>query len=418
MSAGASTQKYGTILTAAGRAAIANAVATNTLVELKYIALGDGGGGEYYPGESQTALRNQVYQMPANSVSIDAENPNWIVIEGMAPESAGGFTIREVAIKGADGTVLAIGSYPSSYKPKLEEGSAVGLGLKIILEITNADVVSMNIDPSTVYATIAYVDKKVSGHAKETNAHGGTYQKTPNRLMLRNKDGRCQVAEPQEGADAANKEWLERKLADAMNSLTDKLSNGRAYPGKIELLADPYDELPPGYYACYGARYALETPQGQALQSLSPRLRSILGITVTAAGINVPQMKGYFLRAVDGITRLPGSIEQDAARPVTASARSSASGGGTVSFTGKFSAYKAGNGTDQPASGVFSETRLWAGGYDGGSGPIAIYNIGMNASASVSAPTVSTTITINQANQADENRPLNIGMTPAIYLAV
>ncbi len=195
-------------------------------------------------------------------------------------------------------------------------------------------------------------------------------------------------------------------------------TRGRAYPGKIELLADPYDELPTGYYACYGARYALSTPQGQALQSLSPRLRSILGITVTAAGINVPQMKGYFLRAVDGITRLPGSIEQDAARPVTASARSSASGGGTVSFTGKFSAYKAGNGTDQPASGVFSETRLWAGGYDGGSGPIAIYNIGMNASASVSAPTVSTTITINQANQADENRPINMGMTPAIYLAV
>ncbi len=60
MSAGTTTQKYGTILTATGKAAIANAVATNTLIALKYIALGDGGGSEYYPGESQTALKNQV----------------------------------------------------------------------------------------------------------------------------------------------------------------------------------------------------------------------------------------------------------------------------------------------------------------------------------------------------------------------
>ncbi len=54
MSAGDTKQRYGTILTATGKAAIANAVATNTLVDFRFIALGDGGGSEYYPGESQT----------------------------------------------------------------------------------------------------------------------------------------------------------------------------------------------------------------------------------------------------------------------------------------------------------------------------------------------------------------------------
>ena len=226
MSASATTQKYGTILTAAGKAAVANAVVTNTLIEIKHIALGTGAGSEYYPTESQTALKNQVYQMEANSVYVDADNPNWIVVEGLIPESAGGWTIREAAIKMADGTVFAIGSYPSSYKPKLEEGSAVGIGFKFIMQVTNADVVSMNIDPSTVYATIQYVDKSISNHASQTNVHGGTYLVTPNRLMLRNDDGRCQVEAPIEPKDAANKEWTEEALNDAVDALSGLFGSG------------------------------------------------------------------------------------------------------------------------------------------------------------------------------------------------
>ncbi len=208
MSAGETKQKYGTILTATGKAAIANAVATDTLIGIKYIALGDGGGSEYYPGESQTALKNQVYQMPANSVYVDPDNKNWIVVEGLIPESAGGFTIREAAVKTETGAVIAVGSYPASYKPKLEEGAAVGVGFKFIMEVTNASVVNINIDPSTAYATIQFVNNKVANHAAETNAHGGTYTPTPSRLMYRNEDGRCQVADAKVNLDAVNLKTL------------------------------------------------------------------------------------------------------------------------------------------------------------------------------------------------------------------
>jgi phage-related tail fiber protein len=212
-------------------------VATNTLIALKYIVLGDGGGSEYYPGESQTALKNQVYQMSANNVYVDPDNPNWIVVEGLIPESAGGFTIREAAIKAEDGKVIAIGSYPSSYKPKLDEGSAVGSGCKYSLEVTNAAVVNMNIDPSTVYATIQYVNNRVSNHASETNAHGGTYIATPLRLMFRNEAGRCQVEAPVENKDAANREWTEQAISAAMKITIAKA--GGILPWKPDFTYSP-----------------------------------------------------------------------------------------------------------------------------------------------------------------------------------
>ena len=45
------------------------------------------------------------------------------------------------------------------------------------------------------------------------DAHGGTYLKTPNRLMLRNNDGRCQVADPIDPADATPMQWVEKAIA-------------------------------------------------------------------------------------------------------------------------------------------------------------------------------------------------------------
>ena len=171
---------------------------------------------------------------------------------------------------------------------------------------------------------------------------------------------------------------------------------GQIFPGKIDFLANRYDELPSGYYACYGARYALATPQGQVLQSLPPTLRSTLKITITAAGINVPQMivsgKGYFVRAVDGITRLPGSIEQDAARAITITGDVSGTLGSVI-MTGA-------------ATGSFSATRVGAL-YADGSYPAAAQNVSLNGS-----------ITLSQENVGTENRPINIGMTPVIYLGV
>ena len=208
------TQKYGTLLTAAGKRIIANAVATNTQVNIKYVAIGDGGGEEYHLTEDHKDLVNQVYEAEANGIYLDPDNENRIYVELAIPEDVGGFWIREAAIKSVDGEIIALATSNPTYKPRGTEGTVAGVGFKFILEVSNADKIVLNLDPSMVYATIFYVNNVVNNHKRETNVHGGTYFKEPNRLMLRNEEGRCQVEDPLDDADATPKWWVERYVAD------------------------------------------------------------------------------------------------------------------------------------------------------------------------------------------------------------
>lgn len=183
-----------------------------------------------------------------------------------------------------------------------------------------------------------------------------------------------------------------------------------------------FGNLPYGWYFCNGVRYGNDTPQGQALAVLPTEYKTDWGITTTGAGTNVPTFfvgsKGYFIRSVNGTTRLPGNVEQDAMRQITATG--SASGGGSVTATGTFAGGtwdgNALGGTGFPsATGVFTDGEArYAGGGDGShtwySRPVT-----MNISAAIPNPSI--TVRINQTGTvADENRSLNIGMTPSIYL--
>lgn len=250
-------QKYGTLLTAAGKQAIALAIASDTMVNIKYVALGDGAGAEYMPTEEQTDLKRQVYQAEANSITIDPDNPNRIYVELVLPETVGGFTVREAAIKSESGTVIAVGTNPSYYKPVVAEGAATAIGYKFILEVTNASVVTLKIDPSHVYATISYVINAIENHSKQTNVHGGTYEKTPLRLMFRNKDGRCQVGGPLVGDDATPMWWIEEYV--------------RKYGISKWSESVTYSPLPWIVWGSDNMIYIAINPSGPGLSSIGPK---------------------------------------------------------------------------------------------------------------------------------------------------
>lgn len=146
-------EQFYTILTQIGKAQIANASALGTKVEFKYFALGDGNGNYYNPTENQTELVNEVWRGQIGQVVIDEENPNWIVLETVIPASVGGFNIREAGVFDEDNNLLAIGKYPETYKPKLEDGSAKDLYIRMILEVANTSVVTLKVDPSIILAT-------------------------------------------------------------------------------------------------------------------------------------------------------------------------------------------------------------------------------------------------------------------------
>ena len=130
-------EQFYTILTAIGKAKIANASAMGTKLNITKLQVGDGGGSYYNPTENQEQLKNKVWEGNIGSITIDKDNNNWIVIETLLPGDIGGFMIREAGILDSDGNLIAVGKYPETYKPITSQGSLKDLKIKMILEITN-----------------------------------------------------------------------------------------------------------------------------------------------------------------------------------------------------------------------------------------------------------------------------------------
>lgn len=161
-----STQTYYTLLTAVGAAALTNAIAAGTTVALTHLALGDGAGDPVTPTEAATALVHEVHRVPITSVTADPENPSWLVIEAVVPSTVGGWTVRELGLIAAAGTLIAIGNFPPTYKPVLAEGAGRDLLIRMIVETTNAAQVTLTLDPSVVVATNQAIVNAVAGYVK------------------------------------------------------------------------------------------------------------------------------------------------------------------------------------------------------------------------------------------------------------
>lgn len=160
------------------------------------------------------------------------------------------------------------------------------------------------------------------------------------------------------------------------------------------LVPYPAHELPlsaPGWYFCNGDRYLNTGKVAAQLNKLSSTYRNAWGITNNGTSTNVPKFfhvdgRGYFVRAVDGSTRLVGSAEFDQLQDHwhRLYRRSYLYGGGVASS----------------GSGVDSHHGDFATGTD------------MDQYVRQAIPgTV-------DARIGTETRGINIGMTPAIYLGV
>ena len=163
--------KFFTMLTKVGEAKLANATALGQTVQFEKLAVGDGDGVLPTPDQNQTALINEVRREPLNAIEIDPNNPNWIICEQIIPEDVGGWTIREVGIYDVDGDLIAVGNFPETYKPILEEGSGRTQTVRIVLQVSSSSTVELKIDPSIVLATRKYVDDKDAAHIEKYNPH-------------------------------------------------------------------------------------------------------------------------------------------------------------------------------------------------------------------------------------------------------
>lgn len=164
-------QTYGTLITNVGAAAFVNAQAAGTDVSMANLVVGDGNGNPVTPSQAQTALVNQVWSVPITSVTQDPVNTNQLIVEAVIPASVGGFTVRELGIKAADGTLLFVGNFPATEKPVLAQGVGRDLNLKMVVVVGSAASVTLTIDPSVVLATNQAIANAIAAHEAKTDPH-------------------------------------------------------------------------------------------------------------------------------------------------------------------------------------------------------------------------------------------------------
>ncbi|NFL87459.1 phage tail protein [Clostridium botulinum] len=152
-------EKFYSILTNIGKAKVANSIGLGTKINFAKMKIGDGRGTYYEPTESQTDLKNVVWEGNINHVTVDEKNPNWIHIEVMIPSTIGGFTIREYGAFDDENNLIGICKCAETYKPVIADGSTKELLLDLILCVVNTDTVELKIDPTIIFAKKGEVEQ-------------------------------------------------------------------------------------------------------------------------------------------------------------------------------------------------------------------------------------------------------------------
>jgi microcystin-dependent protein len=153
---------YKSIVTTLGQAKIATAIANNSTVNLFEMAVGDGNGNATTPNVSQTALVREQYRAQLNTLTTDPQNPNYVIAELVIPSSVGGWTVREVGVYDNAGALIVVANFPDTYKPVIGEGSTRDLIVRIIIEVAEADALTLTIDPAVVLASRQWVSDNFS----------------------------------------------------------------------------------------------------------------------------------------------------------------------------------------------------------------------------------------------------------------
>uniref|UniRef100_UPI0034D400B5 phage tail-collar fiber domain-containing protein n=3 Tax=Morganellaceae TaxID=1903414 RepID=UPI0034D400B5 len=149
------------LLTVIGANKLAKATALGTTLKITQMAVGDGGGTLPMPSEEQTKLVNEKRRAGINTLFIDSKNANQIVAEQVIPENEGGYWIREIGLFDDEGSLIAVGNCPETYKPQLQEGSGRTQTIRMILTVSHTESVELKVDPSVILATRESVDNAI-----------------------------------------------------------------------------------------------------------------------------------------------------------------------------------------------------------------------------------------------------------------
>lgn len=155
---------YGAILTNAGAAKLANAIALGVPLKLTQMAVGDGNGQPVAPDPAMTAIPGEKRRAAINTLFADPLAASQLVAEQIIPEDVGGWWIRCVGLYDDSNTLIAIANVPDTYKPLLTSGAGRTQIIRMVLIVSDTSAVELKIDPAVVLATRKYVDDVLAAH--------------------------------------------------------------------------------------------------------------------------------------------------------------------------------------------------------------------------------------------------------------
>ena len=138
--------EFYTIITDAGRAAVADAIATGGKVDLVQLAAGDGGGQAVQPVPSQQALAGEVWRGELSTYTVDGDV---LTLSSFIPAEAMAFTLREMGVFTADGMLFAVCNTPEIRHVPPEEGSVgdLTLGMQLKISTLEQDALTIQTNP-------------------------------------------------------------------------------------------------------------------------------------------------------------------------------------------------------------------------------------------------------------------------------
>ncbi|MBY4887669.1 phage tail protein [Pantoea sp. DY-15] len=283
------TTKYFALLTNQGAAKLANAAALGTKVDLKEMAVGDGGGTLPTPDPAQTKLIGEKRRAQLNSLSIDAANSSQIIAEQIIPESEGGFWIREIGLYDADGVLIAVANCAETYKPQLAEGSGRTQTVRMILIVNSTSAVTLKIDPSVVLATRKYVDDGVivaKQYADTLLEQAKKYADDQLALHLKAGNPHAQYLQ-------IAKSLAEIKDAGKVVEALKSLGIGEGAPLIGSPFPWPHAQMPNELFVSMSDMVFLKTNGASFSGTLYPKL------ALPYPGLKLPDLRGEFIRGWD-----------------------------------------------------------------------------------------------------------------------
>ncbi|MGL6399282.1 phage tail protein [Aeromonas veronii] len=161
---------FGAILTNAGAAKLANAIALGVPLKLTHMAVGDGNGQPVTPDPAMSAIPGEKRRAAINTLFADPLAASQLVAEQIIPEDVGGWWIRCVGLYDDSNTLIAIANVPDTYKPLLTSGAGRTQIIRMVLIVSDTSAVELKIDPAVVLATRKYADDVMRAH-KESRDH-------------------------------------------------------------------------------------------------------------------------------------------------------------------------------------------------------------------------------------------------------